>query len=194
LAADADGRDPDILALGRAPEDYRSCALVERPNGDWAYTVARHWLADTAETARLEWLAASGWPELAGAAAAPLREQAWHVRHAEEWVGRLAAAGGEAVARLRAALERALPEAPGLFAPSVGEDTLVADGTLPCASAAVLAAWRARRRADLDGWGLGELGGLLDAEPGDRTARTPEFAPLWEELTGLHRAHPGAAW
>lgn len=194
LAAELTGRDADELALGRPPERFRCCALVERPDGDWAFTIVRHWLADTAETARLEWLGSSAWRPLADAAAAPLREQSWHLRHAQEWMDRLVAGPDEARERLAAALTAALPEAAGLFAPSVGETELVADGTLATPSATALARWRAARAAELVDWGLGHFVTLLDAPAGERTRRTDDFAELWRELTGLHRAHPGARW
>lgn len=194
LAAECVGTDPDALALGRSAEEFRSCALVERPNRDWAYTVARHWLADTAETARLEWLAGSGWDGLRDAAGGPAREQAWHLRHAEEWMRRLARGPAEARSRLAEALRLALPEASGLFAPSFGEEDLVADGTLPSTAREVLERWRAARSVDLEGFGLGELAPLLQAAPGDRATRTENFAELWAELTGLYQAHPGARW
>ena len=194
LAAESVAADPDALALGRSPEEFRSCALVERPNGDWAYTVARHWLADTAETERLEWLAGSGWTALRDAAGGPAREQTWHLRHAEEWMDRLARGPAEARARLAEGLRLALPEAPGLFAASFGEDALVADGTLPSTAREVLERWRVARAADLEHWGLGALAPLLQAAPGDRATRTEDFAELWAELTGLYQAHPGARW
>src|SRR5579859_4124994 len=34
--------DPDHLALRRPAPEYRHAALLERPNGDWAFTIARH--------------------------------------------------------------------------------------------------------------------------------------------------------
>ncbi|HEX2025724.1 MAG TPA: Phenylacetic acid catabolic protein, partial [Actinomycetota bacterium] len=43
------GRDPDALALGRTPEEYRHAILCERPNREWGYTIARQYLYDTAD-------------------------------------------------------------------------------------------------------------------------------------------------
>src|SRR2546426_227347 len=42
ICSQIDGRDTDALALGRAPGEYRNAWLCERPNGDFAYTIARH--------------------------------------------------------------------------------------------------------------------------------------------------------
>jgi hypothetical protein len=36
--------------------------------------------------------------------------------------------------------------------------------------------------------------GGLAGEGGRRGVRTDDFAALWNEMTGLYRAHPGATW
>ena len=46
LVAELSDDDPDRLALRRPAADYRHAAVVERPNGDWAHTIARHYLYD----------------------------------------------------------------------------------------------------------------------------------------------------
>ena len=58
-------RDEDALALGRQPSEYTNAVLCERPNGEWAYTLARQYLYDTADAVRLDSLASSSWQELA---------------------------------------------------------------------------------------------------------------------------------
>ena len=76
---------------------------------DWARTIARHWLYETADAVRLEALKASGDPEVAGLAAKMDREEAYHRMHAELWVGRLR--GDE---RFEAAVEELWPYALGV--------------------------------------------------------------------------------
>ena len=98
LAARELGGDADALAFDRAPADYRCCPLVELRRLDWADTIARHWLYETADAVRIEDMAASDWPELAGLARKIEREEAYHRLHADMWVDRLA--GGAERARL----------------------------------------------------------------------------------------------
>src|SRR2546427_8194523 len=43
LAAVIDGRSADELAFGRKPAEYGNAILCERPNRDFAYTMARQW-------------------------------------------------------------------------------------------------------------------------------------------------------
>jgi ring-1,2-phenylacetyl-CoA epoxidase subunit PaaC len=82
--------DADELAFDREPGEYRSAALVElRLVPDWARTVARHWLYETADAIRIAALKGSDWDELAGLAAKIEREEAYHRMHADMWAERL---------------------------------------------------------------------------------------------------------
>ena len=89
LAARETGGDADALAFDRQPAEYCCCPLVELRRLDWAETIARHWLYETADAVRIEALAASDWPELAGLARKIQREEAYHRLHAEMWHERL---------------------------------------------------------------------------------------------------------
>src|SRR6266516_4926821 len=59
LAADELGTSADELAFDRPPEEYRCAPLVElRLVHDWARTIARHYLYETADAIRIEALKA----------------------------------------------------------------------------------------------------------------------------------------
>ena len=106
------GKTADELAFDRAPEDYRSAPLVElRFVPDWARTIARHYLYETADQIRIEALKASDDDEVAGLTAKIDREEVYHRMHAEMWLERL---GGEP--RVREALEELWPQALGILA------------------------------------------------------------------------------
>ena len=79
----------DELAFDRDPSEYRSAPLVELRRMDWAHTIARHWLYETADEIRLESLKASEDAEVAGLAAKMDREEAYHRMHAQMWFDRL---------------------------------------------------------------------------------------------------------
>ena len=92
LAARELGTDADSLAFDREPTAYRSAPLVElRLVPDWARTIARHWLYETADAIRVAALKDSGSPELAGLATKIEREEDYHRMHAEMWAERLRA-------------------------------------------------------------------------------------------------------
>jgi ring-1,2-phenylacetyl-CoA epoxidase subunit PaaC len=111
LAAKELGTDADALAFDREPDDYRCAPLVElRLVPDWARTIARHWLYETADSIRIAALAESSEPEVAGLAEKIGREEAYHRIHADMWEERLREAS-----RFREALDEVWPYALGLL-------------------------------------------------------------------------------
>ena len=90
LAAKELGTDADSLAFDRQPEEYLCAPFVElRFVPDWAQTIARHWLYETADAIRIQALMHSDDPEIAGLAEKIDREEAYHRMHAEMWADRL---------------------------------------------------------------------------------------------------------
>ena len=90
LAAAELGTTTDELAFDRAPDEYRCAPLVQaRLIHDWAGTIARHFLYETADAIRIDALKSSDDAELAGLAAKMDREEVYHRMHAEMWAQRL---------------------------------------------------------------------------------------------------------
>ncbi len=114
LAARELGTDADALAFDRPLAEYRSAPLVELRRLEWARTIARHWLYETADAIRLDALKGSDDTELAGIAAKIDREEVYHRLHAEMWIDRLLASE-EGRPRLDEALEELWPYALGVL-------------------------------------------------------------------------------
>src|SRR5919205_2985973 len=91
LAAGDLGTTADELAFDRDPSQYRCAPLVELRRLEWAHTIARHYLYETADAVRLDALKQSADAEVAGLAAKIDREEAYHRMHAEMWIDRLQA-------------------------------------------------------------------------------------------------------
>jgi len=89
LLARERGMTADELAFDRAPGEYRCSRLVELRLLDWEKTIARQYLYEEADAARLERLKQSDDPEIAGLAAKIDREEAYHRMHAQMWFDRL---------------------------------------------------------------------------------------------------------
>ncbi|MFN2526031.1 MAG: 1,2-phenylacetyl-CoA epoxidase subunit PaaC [Actinomycetota bacterium] len=128
------GTDPNRLALGRDADAYRHATICEQPNGDWAYTLARHWLYDHADDLRLESLEGTAHPPLASLVTKIRREERYHLIHADTWMKRVAHGPVEGRNRLADAVTDALPQAIGLFEPYQLEDQARDEGWLPVAS------------------------------------------------------------
>lgn len=195
LAADLAGDDADRLALRRPAEEYRHAALMERPNGDWAYTIARHLFYDLADSYRTDALSESEYAPLAGIARKMAREEHYHVMHDEAWWERLRDGTAESRAHLAAAARLVLPLAVDVFGETPAEDTLVARGIVPCPMGALLEEWRLRVRPLLAGLAP-DLLPLVEAEPRPRAARpvSDDFRALHGEMTMVSASGLGEKW
>jgi ring-1,2-phenylacetyl-CoA epoxidase subunit PaaC len=195
LAGELGYGDPDRVGLGRDCGEYRNAILCERPNRDWAFTLARQYCYDVADDVRLEALASSTWRAVTHTASALRREERYHLLHARTWLDRLANGPAAVRAKLAEGLAVVVGEAAGLFEALPSEGELVASGILPVPHDALLARWQAVITAELAPYGLDGvmtgLGGGLGGRDGRHSAC---FAELWEEMTRLYRAHPGARW
>jgi ring-1,2-phenylacetyl-CoA epoxidase subunit PaaC len=117
LAARDLGTTADELAFDRRPEEYRCAPLVQlRLAPEWARTIGRHWLYETADELRLAELRASDDAEVAGLAEKIDREEVYHRLHAQMWVDRLRASE-EGAQRLAEALDELWPYALGVLEP-----------------------------------------------------------------------------
>jgi len=169
LAARDLDTDADALAFDRKPEEYRCAPLVELRRLEWARTIVRHWLYETADAVRLEALKASDDPEVAGLAAKMDREEAYHRLHAEMWIDRLLASS-EGRERLEEGMLELWPYALGVL-----DDEL-----------RPVFVERVRARLPFE---------LPDVEPIPRGRHEAELAELWEEMTMVRRSAPaGAQW
>jgi ring-1,2-phenylacetyl-CoA epoxidase subunit PaaC len=169
LAAAELGTTADELAFDRKPDEYQCAPLVQLRRLEWARTIARHWLYETADELRLESLKASDDPEVAGIAAKMDREEAYHRMHAEMWIDRLLATD-EGRTRLDEAVDELWPYALGML-----DDELQVELRSRVES-------RLRRE-------------LPDVEPVSRGVHEAELEELWEEMTMVRRSAPkDAQW
>ncbi|MCC6618962.1 MAG: phenylacetate-CoA oxygenase subunit PaaC [Chloroflexi bacterium] len=184
--------DADAIAFGRESDAYRHASLLNHPCRDWAFSVARRYLYETADAVRLAALAGSAHEPLAQLAAKMRREETYHLLHVDAWLRRLAEGAPDGRQRLAAALSELWPDAQDVFAPLAGEAALVAERVLPESMPALRAAWLSRVRPILEPI----AGALPDVapSPNGRTRRTEDFAWLHGEFTLVARSQAGATW
>ena len=176
------GRTEDELAYLRDQRSFRNALIMELPRGDFAFTIARLFL--TAVAADRTWRAALAGADrdLAAIADKAVKETAYHIRHAAEWLIRLGDGTDESHARAQDALDALWPYTGELFEP------------LPTGPAPDRAAWLAAVAPVLaeatlaqpqDGW----------MQRGGRAGRhTEHLGHLLAEMQVLPRTHPGATW
>jgi ring-1,2-phenylacetyl-CoA epoxidase subunit PaaC len=190
-----DGRDADAIAFDRPPEGYYHARLLDHPRGDWANTIARRFLYDTADSVRLEALADSSWSPLADLVGKIRREERYHLLHVGAWFERLAAASGEPRQRLLDALERMAPDAASVLSPLPDELSLVVAGIADASSDELEARWRERIRATFERLDLPMPAAGARADPGrSRTHHSEAFRWLHGEFTAVRQIDREATW
>jgi len=190
-AGTASGRTEDDLAYWRDEREFRCAWLFEQPNGDFAHTIARQLLTSIYLDALYSRLVHSTDPTLAAIAAKAVKEVAYHVDHAEQWMLRLAHGTDESRRRITVALADVWPYLDELFRDDALTerlgDAVVAPSALRApvtdAVAAILAA------CDL------QAPAVPFAAGGGREGRHSSYLGYHlAELQVLARQHPGASW
>ena len=188
-----DGSDADAIAYDRPAEGYYHARLLDYPRGDWADTIARRYLYDTADGIRLDALAQSSYAPLRELVAKIRREERYHRMHVSAWLDRLASAGGEPRERLLAALDRLAPDAATVLSELPNELSLVMAGIIETGSHELDARWRAEIGPVLEHLNLSMPLPVADPMTA-RTNHSDAFRWLHGEFTAVRREQPGATW
>jgi len=184
--------DADRIAFGRDAADFRHAALLNHARGDWAFSVARRYLYETADAVRLAALAASSYEPLASLAGKIRREETYHQLHGEAWLRRLAESTDAGRDRLVSGLECLWTDAQEVFAPLEGESRLLERRILAKPMQAMHAEWQTQVRDRL----RPICAELPDASPtpDGRRRRTDDFRWLHGEFTSVARSEETATW
>ena len=190
--ADGTGRTEDDLAYLREEHEFRNVRLVEAPNGDFAYSIARLLLFATARGALYEALAGHPDPVLAAVAARGVKELAYHREYATAWTLRLGDGTPYSAERMQAGLDAVWPLLDELFTPHavelrVGADPAALREPVLRTLAAVLAE---AGLAVPEARPLAAVGGRA----GRDGVHTEALGPLLAEFQVVARANPGATW
>jgi ring-1,2-phenylacetyl-CoA epoxidase subunit PaaC len=152
---------------------------------------------------RLESLRGTSYAPLAATVESIIREEKYHLLHAQTWLERLAHGSDEARRRQREALDALWPDALALFEPLEGEAELVAARIMPDTSGALRDRWLTSvagplRRLDLPfpfaerdgGWGS-RVAPRYGGRHGQHSA---SFLELYDTITSVYRLDPNAKW
>jgi ring-1,2-phenylacetyl-CoA epoxidase subunit PaaC len=170
--------------------------IVERPNEDFAVTIARQLAFSTYQLALYSRLQHSRDETIAGVAEKAAKEVDYHRDHAIQWVLRLAGGTEESRRRMILAITDTWPYVDELFEEDELVERLAADGiavlpsTLRPAFDAVIDEVFAEA-------GLERPTGrtaFIASGGGRRGSHTEHLGPLLAEMQVLARAHPGASW
>ena len=187
------GNDEDKFAYLRDVRQYRNLLLVERPNGDFAQTMARQFFY--AAFADFYWrgMMKSRDATLAAIAAKSEKESAYHLRHCSEWMVRLGDGTDESHRRAQAAVDDLWAYTGEMFAVDDSERGLI-DAGIAVDPSGLRPQW------------LDTVSGVLSEatltvpkndwmQQGGRSGRHSEhLGHLLSELQSMQRSFPGATW
>lgn len=100
-----DNANEDTVAFLRNENQYRNVLLVEQPNNDFAFTVARQYLFDEFHLMLLEQLQYSKDTTLSAIAKKSLKEVSYHRRFSSDWVKRLGDGTPESHERMQSGID-----------------------------------------------------------------------------------------
>lgn len=187
--------DPDTLAFNRELSLRRNAILLERENGDWAYSITRHYFYDLFDQLRLTAMHGSSYQPLAEGVRKIEREEYYHLLHMKLWFTRLARAGGEAKERIERAVTDIWPDLNGLFSFGTHEQKLVELGIITVSADALRDKWLAEMKTIFTEAGLTWPGDLPPiTQDGRRGEHTEHLTTLLSTMTEVYRVAPDARW
>jgi ring-1,2-phenylacetyl-CoA epoxidase subunit PaaC len=189
-------RSEDDLAYFRDEPEFRCHQLFERPNGDFAATIARQLIASVYFAELYRALSGSTDATLAAIAVKALKEVDYHVDHSVQWVRRLGLGTEYSRERMQAGLISMWPFIDELFREDRAASELEAVGLAGVAvdPRALRAGFDAVVPVIVLDVGL-EVPAVSPSRGGGRSGIHSEaFGPMLAEMQVLARAHPGAQW
>lgn len=187
--------EPDTVAFTRNATQFHNCVFVELPNGEYDFSLVRHFLFDTAEAIRFEMLSTSSFQPLADLSKKIRAELRYHTLHANTWIKQLGSANEESVSRLQKSLNHAIPYALGMFEESAYEKELIESGIFG-GEQVHKERWM-KKVAELIGQTHLTLPDWKLVEPvtGGRIGKHNEhLQPLLDEMSEVFRIDPSAEW
>ncbi|WP_371401551.1 phenylacetate-CoA oxygenase subunit PaaC [Kribbella sp. NBC_00662] len=189
-AGSMDGRTEDELAYFRDEREFLNLQLCELPNGDFGFAMARLLYFATYQHLLYDELRFCADETLAGVAGKAVKEVAYHVDHATQWVLRLGDGTDESHRRMQAGLDALWPYTAELFE----SDDLVQRLPVAVDPSTLQDAWLDRVLAVIDESTCERPTSSYQHTGGRLGRHTEHMGYLLAELQHVARSHPGATW
>jgi ring-1,2-phenylacetyl-CoA epoxidase subunit PaaC len=125
---EGDGRSEDEIAMLRKERDYVNVLLVEQPNSDFAYTMARQFLFDVYHFLFLQELQKSKDLQLSAIATKSIKEVSYHQRFSSDWIKRLGDGTEESHQKMQTAINDLWRYTDELFHQTEADKVMVSEG------------------------------------------------------------------
>lgn len=187
------GRTADNLAYLRDAAEFRNALLVERPNGDFGFTLMRQFLFDAWHFELLTALTQSKDPRIVEIAAKSLKEVSYHLERSADLIVRLGDGTPESHKRMQDALDQLWSYTGELFIGDAHDDVLAEAGLAPH-PAGLKDKWMAVVSRTLSEATLKIPSSTFMHKGGKRGVHTEHLGYILAEMQFLQRAYPGATW
>jgi ring-1,2-phenylacetyl-CoA epoxidase subunit PaaC len=187
------GRSEDALAFLRESGSFRNLLLVERPNGNYADTMARQFYFDQWHVPLLSALARSRDERIADIAAKAVKEASYHAERSADWVIRLGDGTDESHAKMQAAIDELWAYTGEMFQADDTERALAAEG-IACDVRTLEPCWREAVAAVLAEATLTLPSATWMQRGGKQGVHTEELGRVLATMQHMQRAYPGAQW
>ncbi|RMG41083.1 MAG: phenylacetate-CoA oxygenase subunit PaaI [Candidatus Dadabacteria bacterium] len=187
------GRKADDFAYFRDEIDFKNLELVEQPNIDFGYTIARQFFFDAWSFNLMQLLKDSAFEPLSAAAYKTVKEDCYHLRHSAEWIKRLGDGTEESHGRIQQAVDDLWRFTGEMFEIDEVVSALLQAGTIPALDN-LKSEWdktvnqvlsEATLKRPEDGY----------MATGARSGRHSEhLGHMLSEMQSLRRAYPEASW
>lgn len=188
-------QNPDTVAFMRNANQFHNCILTELPNGEYDFSLIRHFLYDTALAIRFDMLTKSSFKPLAELATKIRGELKYHTLHANTWVKQLGSATPESIERLQKSLEYTLPYALGIFEKSPYENEIISAGIFE-GEEVLKSRWIKKVEEIIAQTKLQppDISKLKPVEGGRVGKHSEHLQPLLDEMSEVFKIDPTAEW
>jgi len=193
IVANGERIDEDDLAFLRDGWDFKNILLVEQPNGDWAYTIARSFFYDVFNCLFFTELEKSKDQTLSSVAEKSLKEVTYHLRWSSEWVIRLGDGTDESHLRMQQAVNELWMYTGEMFVMNETDQAMLQQGTGPDLGG-LKQPWLERVKSVFEEATLVLPTATWMQQGGKDGRHTEHLGYILSELQFMQRAYPGMEW
>ncbi len=188
-----DDHTEDSIAFLRDVLEYKNVLLVEQPNNDWGYTIAKHFFYDNFHYFLCSELSKSNDKQIQAIALKSIKETAYHAKWSNEWVIRLGDGTDFSKQKIQEAINDLWEYTHELFIPSAIEQSAFELG-FGANLEDVKIQWERKINAILEEATL-SIPETKNIQKGGKIGRHSEHLGfILTEMQYLQRAYPGAEW
>ena len=185
--------DEDDLAYLRDGWDFINLLLLEQPNIDWAFTIARSFFYDVFNYFFFDQLKAGNDASLSAVAEKSLKEVTYHLRWSSEWVVRLGDGTEESHIRMQHAVNELWPYTGEMFTINETDKAMQQEGT-GVNLEGIKQMWLQHVKAVFEDATITVPTGTWMQQGGKEGRHSENLGYILAELQFMQRTYPGMEW